>query len=216
MQNRANGSGRDRAYWFLTTEVLVDTSMQGAFISEQDVAERVGVSRTPVREALLMLASEGLVEMIPKRGARVPIVSGREMAELIELRAVLERHAASVVLADGRAPVTQMREALDEQEALKHRDPLESGRAFIEADRRFHQALVDAAGNTLIAHSYERLRARQVLVGVEALFRRTDRQDRVCAEHQEILDALERGDVAAAQEAISRHLEVTLDLLLRS
>jgi DNA-binding GntR family transcriptional regulator len=109
-----------------------------------------------------------------------------------------------------------MREVLARQTVLAGHDPLESGREFIEWDREFHQLLIDAAGSDLISRTYARLRARQVLVGVEALFRRTDRQERVCAEHEEILEALSSNDAATAREAIERHLAVTLDLLLRS
>jgi DNA-binding GntR family transcriptional regulator len=209
-------SGREKAYQHLYAHVLVDPSMQGAFLSEQELAEQVGVSRTPVREALLMLAADGLVEMIPRRGARVPVITGREIAELMELRGVLERHAATVALETGRVPLVEMREVLARQHELKEQEPTESGREFIEWDRRFHQLLVDAAGNGLMSRSYEKLRARQVLVGVEALFRRTDRQERVCVEHDEIVAALAAGDPQAAREAIDRHLTVTLDLLLRS
>jgi DNA-binding GntR family transcriptional regulator len=209
-------SGRDRAYQYLYSQVLVDPAMQGAFLSEQDIAERVGVSRTPVREALLLLASDGLVQMIPKRGVRVPVISGREIAELMELRGVLERHAATTTLASGRVPLEAMRVVLAAQHGLKDLDPRESGQRFIEHDREFHQLLVDAAGNDLMSRSYEKLRARQVMVGVEALFRRTDRQERVCAEHDEIVEALASGDAEAARDAIDRHLGVTLDLLLRS
>lgn len=116
-------SGRDRAYQYLYSQVLVDPAMQGAFLSEQDIAERVGVSRTPVREALLLLASDGLVQMIPKRGVRVPVISGREIAELMELRGVLERHAATTTLAAGRVPLAAMRVVLARQHELKDVDP---------------------------------------------------------------------------------------------
>lgn len=64
-------SGREKAYAYLKDTVLTDPGMQGAFLSEQELADRVGVSRTPVREALLQLAAEDLVELVPKRGARV-------------------------------------------------------------------------------------------------------------------------------------------------
>ncbi|HEY8720364.1 GntR family transcriptional regulator [Pengzhenrongella sp.] len=209
-------SGRDKAVEYLTERVLVDPAMQGKFLNEQDLALRIGVSRTPVREALLLLASDGLVEMIPKRGAQIPVITGRQIAELMELRAVLERHAATTAIENHRVPLAAMRDVLAHQEAMVATEPAESGREFIEWDTRFHQLLVDAAENSLISRSYAKLRARQGLVGVEALFRTHDRQGRVCAEHAEILDALAAGDAQASREAIDRHLEVTLDVLLRS
>jgi DNA-binding GntR family transcriptional regulator len=204
-------SGRARAYEFLHAHVLTDPDQQGAFLNEQELAER-----TPVREALLLLAADDLVEMIPKRGARIPVITGREIAELMELRGVLERHAATRAVEHDRTPLDEMRAVLEQQRAMVATPPRESGREFIEHDRRFHQLLIDAAGSELMSRTYAKLRARQILVGVEALYRATDRQDRVCEEHAGIVDALAAGDAEAARDAIDRHLAVTLDVLLRA
>jgi DNA-binding GntR family transcriptional regulator len=208
-------SGRERAYRHLRETVLVDPGVQGTFLNEVDLAQDIGVSRTPVREALLLLVAEGLVEMVPKRGAYVPPLSGRQIRELMELRTLLEQHAASVTLAQRSVPVDAMRAALAEQERLLTAEPCDA-REFIEWDRRFHQSLVDAAGNELIARTYAGLRTRQVRVGVAALFRAIDRQRAVCAEHGRIVDALESGDEAAAHAAISEHLRITQQLFLQA
>ncbi|OLT03781.1 GntR family transcriptional regulator [Pseudonocardia sp. CNS-004] len=212
---KARLSGRERAYRHLRETVLVDPSVQGTFLNEVDLAQDIGVSRTPVREALLLLVSEGLIEMVPKRGAYVPPLSGRQIRELMELRDVLERHAASVTLAQHTVPVEAMRAALAEQERLLANEPCDA-QEFIEWDRRFHQSLVDAAGNELIARTYAGLRTRQVRVGVAALFRAIDRQRAVCAEHGRIVDALGSGDEAAAHAAISDHLRITQQLFLQA
>jgi DNA-binding GntR family transcriptional regulator len=212
-------SGRERAYRYLRETVLVDPAVQGTFLNEVGLAQAIGVSRTPVREALLLLVAEGLVEMVPKRGAYVPPLSGRQIKELMELRGLLERHAASVTLATGTVPLTAMREALAEQERLVGGDTetdTETARVFIDWDRRFHQALVDAARNDLIARTYAGLRTRQVRVGVAALFRAIDRQRAVCLEHRAILDALQTGDETATHAAIEDHLRITLRLFLES
>ncbi|WP_433292520.1 GntR family transcriptional regulator [Pseudonocardia sp. CA-142604] len=209
-------SGRERAYRYLRETVLVDPAVQGTFLNEVGLAQAVGVSRTPVREALLLLVAEGLVEMVPKRGAYVPPLSGRQIKELMELRALLERHAASVTLATGTVPLAAMREALAEQEQLVDPIDADTAKVFIEWDRRFHQSLVDATRNDLIARTYAGLRTRQMRVGVAALFRATDRQHAVCVEHRQILDALESGDETAAHAAIEDHLQITLQLFLEA
>jgi DNA-binding GntR family transcriptional regulator len=213
MQKQA--SGRERAYRHLRETVLVDPDIQGTFLNEVDLAQDIGVSRTPVREALLLLVAEGLVEMVPKRGAYVPPLSGRQIRELMELRTLLEQHAASVTLAREAVPLEAMRAALAQQEHLLTAEPCDA-QEFIEWDRRFHQSLVDAAGNDLIARTYAGLRTRQVRVGVAALFRAVDRQRTVCAEHGRIVDALESGDEAAAHEAIADHLRITQQLFLQA
>ncbi|TQM38734.1 GntR family transcriptional regulator [Pseudonocardia cypriaca] len=208
-------SGRERAYRHLRETVLIDPAVQGTFLNEVDLAQDIGVSRTPVREALLLLVAEGLIEMVPKRGAYVPPLSGRQIRELMELRTLLEQHAASVTLAQEAVPLDAMRAALAEQQRLLTAEPCDA-REFIEWDRRFHQSLVDAAGNELIARTYAGLRTRQVRVGVAALFRAIDRQRAVCAEHGRIVDALESGDEAAAHAAISEHLRITQQLFLQA
>lgn len=196
--------------------------MQGQFVNEQELARDIGVSRTPVREALLLLVSDGLIELIPNRGALIPVITGRQIAELFELRGVLERHVAATTIKSGTVPLAEMAQALEEQHKVMAGapGPGEEGRdqatEFIRLDQHFHQLLIDAGANDLISQTYNRLRARQVFVGVEALFRTQDRQSRVCDEHDVILAALRRGDVAAAQAAIDHHLAVTLDLVLRA
>ncbi|WP_086827844.1 GntR family transcriptional regulator [Allokutzneria sp. NRRL B-24872] len=203
-------SGRDRAYEFLRNTVLSDPAQQGSFISEQDVADRIGVSRTPIREALLMLAAEDLVRLVPKKGAYIAPVSGREIAELMELRGVIERHAASCAV--GSDAVVRMRETLARQRLLVNSSEGE----FIELDHEFHSALVAAAGNQLMGRVYEGLRARQIRCGVAALVRAPGRQEAVLAEHEAIVAALEAGDVEAASAAITHHLDTTRQVLLTS
>ncbi|MCP3797714.1 GntR family transcriptional regulator [Allokutzneria sp. A3M-2-11 16] len=204
-------SGRDRAYEFLRNTVLSDPAQQGSFISEQDIADRIGVSRTPIREALLMLAAEDLVRLVPKKGAYIAPVSGREIAELMELRGVIERHAAERAI--GSPVVAAMRKTLARQGLLMSEG--DEGE-FIELDHEFHSALVAATGNELMARMYEGLRARQIRCGVTALVRAPGRQKAVLDEHEAIVSALEAGDVEAAAAAITHHLETTRDILLTS
>lgn len=209
-------SGREKAYTYLRENILIDPDVQGKFLNEQELAAEIGVSRTPVREALLLLVSDGLVELIPQRGAYVPPVTGREMSELMELRGVLESHAARLVIEQSQVPARTMQETLDRQAKLPQDLNPEAAQEFIRLDTLFHQLLIDAAGNELISRTYSKLHVRQILVGISALFRTGGRREQVCAEHQDILDALVSGDAARAQEAIDHHLAVTRDILLRT
>ncbi|MEW2449248.1 GntR family transcriptional regulator [Streptomyces parvulus] len=204
-------SGREKAYAYLKETVLTDPGMQGTFLSEQELADRIGVSRTPIREALLQLAAEDLVELVPKRGARVSPLTGREIRELMELRGIVERYAAQELVAGGGAPVPELRALLERQRELTGAD---QAREFIAVDHRFHAALVSAVGNALLDRHYEGLRSRQVRAGVAALFSVQGRQEAVLEEHEAILDALAAGDARAAWAAIDHHLESTLKVLL--
>ncbi|MFC0116086.1 GntR family transcriptional regulator [Kibdelosporangium aridum] len=202
-------SGRERAYDFVKHELLTDPGMQGQFINEQTLADQLGVSRTPIREALLMLAAQQLVELVPKRGAYVAPMSGRELTELIEARGVIERHAATFAIQD--APIAAMRDALAAQHLLRG---TAQAKEFIEADTRFHAALVRSTGNEILTATYEGLRYRQMRAGMIALANVPGRQDSVLNEHAAILEALADKDVERAREAIDGHLRETLRVQL--
>ncbi|MGW4736265.1 GntR family transcriptional regulator [Streptomyces shenzhenensis] len=207
----AVASGREKAYSYLKDTVLTDPEMQGTFLSEQEIADRIGVSRTPIREALLLLAAEDLVELVPKRGARVAPLTGREIRELMELRGIVERYATEELVARGNAPVQELLSLLDRQRELTGPD---QAREFIAVDHHFHSTLVSAVGNTLLDRHYDGLRSRQVRAGVVALYNQQGRQDAVLTEHRAIVDALAAGDAQAACAAIDHHLESTLKVLL--
>lgn len=209
-------SGRDRAYAYVREQVLGSPAATGTFLNEQQLATQIGVSRTPVREALLMLQAEGLVEMMPKRGVYVPAMSGRQITELMDLRGALERHAATTCLEAGHAPVAAMEQALADQEELCAAESDGVEQQFIEIDTLFHQILIDAAGSELLSRTYAGLRARQLRVGVTALLHGGDRRRDVCSEHRTIVDALAAGDAARTHRAIEDHLAITLQILLRA
>ncbi|WP_280891752.1 GntR family transcriptional regulator [Streptomyces sp. LBL] len=204
-------SGREKAYAYLKDTVLTDPAMQGEFLSEQEIADRIGVSRTPIREALLLLAAEDLVQLVPKRGARVAPLSGREISELMQLRGIVERYAAGHVVEAGRAPVKELGELLDRQSGLSGPG---QAKEFIAVDHLFHATLVSAVGNALLDRHYDGLRSRQIRAGVVALYNQHGRQETVLDEHREILDALAADDAPTACAAIDRHLESTLKVLL--
>ncbi|MFI9047372.1 GntR family transcriptional regulator [Streptomyces sp. NPDC053427] len=204
-------SGREKAYAYLKDIVLTDPEMQDRFLSEQDLADRIGISRTPIREALLLLAAEDLVRLVPKRGAHIAPLSGRDIGELMEMRGLIERFAAERTTAQGTAPISEMAAILTRQESLRGEA---TAREFLAAADTFHVALVAAVGNALLSRQYDALRSRQIRAGVIAPYRSGKGQDEVLAAHRQILDCLEAGDAAAACTAIDRHIQATQRILL--
>lgn len=204
-------SGREKAYAFLKENVLTDPDRQGEFLSEQELADRIGVSRTPIREALLLLAAEDLVRLVPKRGAQIVPLSGREISEVMELRGIVERYAAERVDPGDLDLMSELAELLERQRALS--GP-EHAKEFIAVDHLFHATIVAAAGNTLLNRHYDGLRSRQIRAGVVALYNQQGRQESVLTEHRAILAAIASGDRDAARIAIDSHLETTLKVLL--
>lgn len=206
-------TGRQRAYDYLRAALLSDPSLSGTFINEQSVADAVGVSRTPVREAMLILQAEELIELVPNRGAFVPPLTPEDVRDILDARIQIETWAVREVLQTGSVPLAEMRDRLSEQQDLESAG---GSNEFIATDRDFHHALVRAAGNHVMTRMYEVLRARHVTVGVGALEGNPRRRTDVLAEHQAIVDALASGDPARAQEAIVNHLEATRRMLLRA
>ncbi|KOT92201.1 hypothetical protein ADK87_35630 [Streptomyces sp. NRRL F-4711] len=209
-------STRDKVLAYLRENVLTDPDVQDTFLSEQAIADTVGVSRTPVREALVILASEDLVRLMPKRGVFVPAMTSRELTELFEIRGVLEKHAAQKITSLPGADLTELRQHLAHQQELADTTPHtpQDAREFIATDREFHQVLVALAGNRLATRTYTSLRDRQTRAGLLAVQERDSRWQEVCAEHALIVQALEEGDAEAATAAIDRHLNTTLVTLL--
>ena len=210
-------SGREKAYAYLRENILIDPEMQGRFLNEQELAAEIGVSRTPVREALLLLVSDGLVELIPAaRRLRSAGDRPRNVRTDGTARGPRKPRRPPGHRAAQRCRPRRCRTPWTSRPSFRTTSAPEAAREFIRLDTLFHQQLIDAAGNELISRTYSKLHVRQILVGVSALFRAGGRREQVCAEHQDILDALVSGDAAKAQEAIDHHLAVTRDILLRT
>jgi len=203
-------SAQDSTYRWLKNRIASLPRNEGVFLTEAEVAAESGVSRTPVREALLRLEAEGLVQILPKKGAFVPPVSDAEVEATMQARLLVERWAASQAATSGGSPKAVLTGLLTEQvELLRADDP----GAFIEADRRFHRAIVQTAGNPVLADFYESLRDRQIRMGLRAVTARPDRGQAVIDEHTAIIEALLSSDPAAAGAAVEAHLVSTLAVL---
>jgi DNA-binding GntR family transcriptional regulator len=215
-------SAADRAHAYVRGEILARRMSGNDLISEGQIADAVGVSRTPVREALLRLQSEGMVRLLPKRGALVLPVTPEEMADVLETRRLVESHAARKVVTEpvpgsiGRL-VAALHEHVDGmRDAARRRDTV----AYVEADRAFHVELVAAAGNEILTSLYRSLRDRQLRMGVVNLLAEdgvadTARMRRSADEHERIAEAIASRSVRAAEAAIGAHLDDAGRLLSR-
>src|SRR5918999_1342161 len=178
-------TANDRAYAFTKSRVLDSTFAGGELITEGEVADALGMSRTPVREAFLRLEGEGLLRLYPKRGALVVPVSAAEVEEVMETRVLVERFAVAKALARGADVSDAMRDAIARQEDRAAAGDLDG---FVAADREFHTVLVAAAGNGIVLSLYDSLRDRQQRMGVEALRRSPRRLAEILEEHRALTD----------------------------
>ncbi|WP_242582753.1 GntR family transcriptional regulator [Streptomyces sp. MST-110588] len=172
-------------------------------LTEGELAQAVGVSRTPVREALLRLEAEELIKLYPKKGALVLPVSAQEIADVVETRLLVEEYAARKAVPAGPALLAELEELLDRMKELAAAGDLAG---VSVADRCFHAAIVRDTGNQILDRLYEQLRDRQLRMGVAVMHAHPDRIAKNIAEHGEILDALRAGDADAAGRAVHRHV----------
>src|SRR5690349_4182139 len=195
--------GADRVYAHVKQGVLDRRYEGGTLLTEGELAEAVGVSRTPVREALLRLEVEGLIKLYPKKGALVLPVSAQEIADVVETRLLVEEHAARKAVPAPAALIERLEELLAKQQEQAAAGDL-AGAAV--TDRCFHAEIVRSGGNAILSRLYDQLRDRQLRMGVAVMHSHPDRVAKTLAEHAEILEALRSGDVEAAVGVVHRHV----------
>jgi DNA-binding GntR family transcriptional regulator len=216
----ASVSAADRAYAYVKGEILARRFAPNDLLSEGQLAGAVGASRTPVREALLRLQGEGLVRLLPKRGALVLPVTVDEMADVMETRRLVETFAARKVL--GRRPSAALGPVLERHlDAMRAAMEAHDVAAYVQADRDFHLAIVAATGNEIITSLYRSLRERQLRMGTVNLLDGTGtsvdpaRMQSTLAEHERIRDALRAGRADAVVKAVGAHLDHAQSTLAR-
>jgi GntR family transcriptional regulator, rspAB operon transcriptional repressor len=205
----------EQTYEAIRGRILRRELTTGEQIPIDRVAAELGVSRTPVLDAIKRLAVEGLIGIRPRRGCFVLGLSVVDIREIFGLREALETYAADFVIVEGR-----YRELADELEALSRQmaaftegDRYTDYDAFIERDRAFHMALVRSAGNSRMTESYQRLNVHLHIMRahyVRVIRRATD----VHSDHAAILSAIRAGDASAARAAASAHLTIVRDRML--
>lgn len=193
----------DRVYAHVKQGVLDRRYEGGALLTEGELADAVGVSRTPVREALLRLEAEGLIRLYPKKGALVLPVSAQEIADVVETRLLVEEHAARKAVPAPAALVARLEELLAQQREQAAAGDLA---AAAVTDRCFHAEIVRSGGNEILSRLYDQLRDRQLRMGVAVLHSHPDRIAKTLTEHAEILQALRSGDADRAVELVHRHI----------
>ncbi|MFJ9737509.1 GntR family transcriptional regulator [Streptomyces sp. NPDC101166] len=196
-------SYRERVADALRAALIAGELRPGQVYSAPTLAARFGVSATPVREALLDLAKEGLVDSVPNKGFRVTDVSDRQLDEYTHVRALIEiPTVAALATSADPASLQALRPAAREIVAAAAAGDLV---AYVEADTRFHLGLLALAGNAHLVEVVRDLRGRARLYGLTALSA-SGRLPASAEEHLELLDALEARDERAVREVMTRHL----------
>lgn len=211
----ASGSQAVKAQLRLREMILAGELPGGARIAELALVERLGVSRTPIRSALMRLEQEGLLETLPNGGYAVRTFSERDVADAIELRGTIEglaarlaaeRGVAGVVLAEARACLAEV-DAVLEQHALDD----EAFTQYVRLNQRFHNLLAEMAGSAVLARELERVvnlpfASPSGFVVVQANSPKA-RDMLIVAQdqHRQVLDAIERREGSRAEAIMREH-----------
>ncbi|MFD9795107.1 GntR family transcriptional regulator [Streptomyces sp. NPDC059070] len=193
----------DRVYMHVKQAVLDRRYEGGTLLTEGELAEAVGVSRTPVREALLKLEVEGLIRLYPKKGALVLAVSAQETADVVETRLLVEEFAVRRAVPAPSRLIERLEALLEEQKANAAAGDLA---AVAVTDRCFHAEIVRNAGNDILSRLYDQMRDRQLRMGVAVMHAQPDRIAKNIVEHEEMLNAIRAGDGELAAHCVRQHL----------
>ncbi len=202
---------REVVYEELKKSILTGRIPPGTRMMEVNMAEEMGVSRTPVREAIRKLEKEGLVEIEPRRGAYVSDISVKEMVDTLVVREVLESLATSL------AAENRSQEDVSKLEKMtsEYSDAIVEGdmEKIIHVDERFHSAIVDMSGNKTLIQLFEpvqefALRFRYLYYDNFA------RYENMPTEHMNIVEAIRSGDVETAKKVSDRHVKKLKDFVM--
>jgi DNA-binding GntR family transcriptional regulator len=175
----------------------------GSWIDEQALVESYGISRTPLREALKVLAAEGLVTLKPRRGCYVAEVSERDLDEIFPVLALLEGRCAYEVAERARPEELDRLETLHEK--VERSAAARNVQRFFDANQAFHGLLQELAGNRWLVQAIHDLRRVLGLVRRDSL-RTEGRIEQSLEEHRTIMKAIRARDAAAAEQAMRAHL----------
>lgn len=206
MREASNRSNRRVVYETLRRKVLTLELPPGASLSENELAASLGVSRTPVRESLILLGEEGLVRVFPKVGSFVSRVDAERVADAQFLREAVELAAFDDIPETlDQDLVAELRANLEQQREARH--DLEK---FFELDEAFHHGLLRLSGHgrawsTVVAAKGHLDRARRL--GLQE----TNGMGRFVDEHHSILDAVVAGDISTARDSLRGHLRAVFD-----
>ncbi|HEY0534887.1 MAG TPA: GntR family transcriptional regulator [Actinoplanes sp.] len=186
----------------LRRDILAGRIDPGERLVEEQLTKRLGISRAPLREAMRLLAEQGLVEHVPRRGARVATLSDEDVRELYEVRDVLERHAVTAI--PSSVDLTALRAAL---EAMREATAADDRLELANAHRRFHVEVVRLGGNHQLAGLYE-----SVLVRIQLYMAVNMRREAEVAQasdgvlrHERLFAAVSSGDIGGIKAALRGH-----------
>lgn len=204
---------RDVVFNTLREAILAGTLQPGERLMEKQLAEKMGVSRTPIREAIRKLELEGLVEMIPRKGAQVASITEKEIQDVLEVRAALEGLAVRLACEKMSAEqLSKLRQVMKDFEDASKTQNIEE---MVEKDVHFHDIIFEATQNDKLIHIVNNLR-EQIHRYRVAYLKNVNYLQAIQKEHQEIVNAIENRDVPLAEKVATVHIQNQEKAVIRS
>ena len=212
------GNIRDEVYRILQERILRHEYPPGFRFDLSQLEEQLGISRTPLKEALHRLEVEGLIEIRPRRGTYVIKLEPNDVAESFDVRRILECAAAEIAVSKAsEADLAQLRTIADEMSQLLASDEYQRiVERYIELDRQFHGLIVKLAGNKRLAEMWRQLDTHVQVARVRHKFARSDSVQYTQTEHEAILQAFAQRDAPAVSQALAEHIDISKARVLKA
>lgn len=195
---------RDVVFNTLRQAILKGELEPGERLMEIHLADRLGVSRTPIREAIRKLELEGLVVMVPRKGAEVAKISEKSLRDVLEIRRSLDELA--IELAIQRMTEEDMQKLIDAQEVFRKAVQDGDAMTIAECDEGYHDVIYNATGNPRLVQILNNLREQMYRYRLEYI-KDADKRQILVVEHDQILKAVQERRVSEAKTAIREHID---------
>ena len=194
---------KSKVYEIIKEGIIHRKFLPGTQLKESDLVRKLGVSRTPIREALNQLSKEGIIEIFPRKGAFVKNCTKEEVIEILILREVLEGVAA-------RLATLQMNDGRVKKLETLFKDYRKGSIDYAQADEQFHSEIIQAAGSTRLVGLVSNLTDSLQMLDMRAVsFRFPERIKESLAEHLKIIKAFQARDEALAEKLTREHFQRT-------
>ena len=194
---------RDVVFNTLRQAIIKGDLKPGERLLEIQLADKLGVSRTPVREAIRKLELEGLVTMVPRRGTTVLGITKKHLKDVLEIRSALEELALE--LACRRVTPEQYEELVRLETLLEEKQDSDNAFELSDIDEKFHEQIYQATNNPRLVQLLANLREQMYRFRLEYM-KAKDKRPRLIQEHQQIIKALKNKDSKAGRKAIYDHI----------
>jgi len=205
---------RDQVYDFVKDMIITREIKPDEKINEEQLVERLRVSRTPIRETLCRLENEGIVKVIPRRGAFVVKQCKERIIEILQIREVLEGLVAWLVTQNrDEKTLNKLKRCLERISSF----PEEDGhlQKYTNADIEFHYVLLDASNNEMLQNMMGIVNAHLQIIRLRTVVL-PGRAKKTVEEHYRVLEAIEKGDAKAAERSMRKHIESVRNSAIRN